>query len=211
MLDDLFSYFWALWGYARWLLAGGPFFVDAILKRAFPSASAWLDKRLRPTTRVRIEVSLLFLAVFAAGFFSWRDEHQLRLSAEGHPIAGRRLTEAEKDALRKAFDGKNNNIPVIIVSAVSSPEAERYAYDFTSLFTSMKFTSPLKQNAIALEDSDTGLMVGIADPDKPSDAAKLFIKLLLDAGFRIKQVAYDVPKQTTPDFDLFVGERGYPR
>jgi hypothetical protein len=76
MVQDLLSYFWALWGYARWLLAGGPFFVDAILKRAFPAASAWIDKRIHPTTRVRIEVALLFFAVFSAGFFSWRDEHQ---------------------------------------------------------------------------------------------------------------------------------------
>jgi hypothetical protein len=211
MAGDFFAYSWALLGYAKWLLTGGPFLVDTLVKKYRPDWTAWLDQWISPENRRRIEIGFLILAVFFASFLAWRDEHNLRLAAQGHHIVGRRLTEDDKASLRKNFDGHKKDFPLIIVSSVDTIEAERYAYDFTSFLTDRGFIVASNPNAVPLEESDTGLMVGVIDPDKPSESAKLFTKLLLDSGLRIKQVKFGEGKPPIPmpvDFDLFIGERG---
>jgi hypothetical protein len=82
--DDLSAYFWSLWGYARWLLAGGPFFVDTLLKRIWPEAAKRLDSLASPSLRRNIEIMMIIVALFAASFLAWKDEHHARLIAEGH-------------------------------------------------------------------------------------------------------------------------------
>ena len=203
MWGDLYTYFSLLWGYARWLLAGGPFLIDTVIKRAKPEWARWLDGYLLPKTRQRIEVTIILLAVFFAGFFAWRDEHVARLLAEGHPEVRRHLTDDEKARLKEVFAGKP--MPLIIVSTISGPEPERYAYDFIEFFKSIGFNAVESPNAVPLNDDDVGLMIGIRDKDNPSDAAKLFVKLFLDAGFRVKQVKYAIDQANPIDFDLFVG------
>ena len=102
--DDLTSYLWVLWGYARWFLGGGPFFVDSIIRRTIPSLAIWLDSLIKPKVRVRVELVLLFLAVFIAGFLSWRDEH--RRVAEEH--AARTVAERQFACLARQAEGKQD-------------------------------------------------------------------------------------------------------
>jgi hypothetical protein len=62
--------------------AGGLFGVDEFLGRISPDAKAWLDRKLAPNKRRRIEYGIIVVAVFAAGFFTWQGEHRDRLKAE---------------------------------------------------------------------------------------------------------------------------------
>ncbi len=208
MWDDFSSYLSALWGYARWILAGGPYFADAIVKRAFPKGAAYLDRFLKPNIRRILEITLIVGALFWASFLAWRDEHHSRLIAEGRLPINRHLTESEKAEIAKEFAGRNKDIPSIIVSSISEPEAVRYAHEFYTQLSALKFNTSLNVGAYSPNESDRGLMVGVANPDKPSDAAKLFITLMLQAGFRVKQIRYGEPGLPAPgEIDLFVGEK----
>ena len=72
-------------GYGKWLLTGGPFLVENIIKRVKPSWIQWLDKKIPAAIRLRIEIGIMLIAVFIAGFLAWRDEHRARLAlAENH-------------------------------------------------------------------------------------------------------------------------------
>jgi hypothetical protein len=51
-------------------------------------------------------------------------------------------------------------------------------------------------------------MVGVNDANEPSDAAKLFIPLMLKAGLKFREIIYGEPgPPISPDFDLFIGEK----
>jgi hypothetical protein len=94
---DFSSYLEALWGYARWLLAGGPFFIDTVLKRVSPKLSAYLDRLATPRSRQNIEVSIIAIAIFLASFLAWRDEHRALIDSEkARTQALSDLSEAKK-------------------------------------------------------------------------------------------------------------------
>lgn len=205
LIADFVAYVWALWGYEKWLLAGGLYLLDTVLRRM--GKAEILDRFMSRRARNVVEVGLLVAGLFGAGFLAWRDEHGARLVAEGRPALGRRLSADEKAALRRSFAEKKGAIPIIIISAVTLPEAGRYALDFAAEFQKMGFAVTTDTTAIAMDEDDRGLMVGVIDPAKPSEAARAFIKGMLDAGFRIKQVKYEVDPGGLSDFDLFVGER----
>jgi hypothetical protein len=80
-MADFYEYLWALVGYGKWLITGGPYLVDNIVRRVWPTGSQWLDKRLSPTTRTRCELWIVFSAIFLAGFLAWRDEHSARFNS----------------------------------------------------------------------------------------------------------------------------------
>jgi hypothetical protein len=71
-----YSYLWALAGYAKWLLTGGPFLVDTLIKKYRPDWAEKLDRWVSPSTRRKFELRLFFLAIFFAGFFAWKEEHE---------------------------------------------------------------------------------------------------------------------------------------
>jgi hypothetical protein len=81
MLENLLSYFKSFQDQWLWSLAFGPFTIDEIVRRYCP----WLwEKRLiwKPRNRKRIEIFIIILGVFFAGFFAWQGEHETRLHAE---------------------------------------------------------------------------------------------------------------------------------
>jgi hypothetical protein len=87
MLNDFGNYLWTLAGYAKWLLTGGPFLIDTLVKKYRPDWAAKLDKLLPPEQRRRFEIALLGLAIFFSGFLAWRDEHIARIpQGNGHLI-----------------------------------------------------------------------------------------------------------------------------
>jgi hypothetical protein len=139
MIADLSLYFWGLWGYARWFLAGGPFFVDTIIKRIFPEFASKIDRVVKPQTRVRIELLLLFLAMFVAGFLAWKDEHLGRIAAEGSPSrAGRHLTSGQQERLKTRLraDG-DQKYSIQINSVPNCDECEDYAQEFRDVFNEL--------------------------------------------------------------------------
>jgi hypothetical protein len=101
VLGDLYSYLWLLAGYAKWLLAGGPFFIDSLIKRAKPDWAQKIDALVLPKTRQKIEIGAILLAMFIAGFLTWRDEHTAKLLAENTQIE-------ENKALRARISNPEN-------------------------------------------------------------------------------------------------------
>jgi hypothetical protein len=77
-LDDFWEYLTVLASYSKWLLTGGPFLAENIVKRVKPSWTRWLDQKISAAVRVRIEIGILFIAAFFAAFLAWRDEHVAR-------------------------------------------------------------------------------------------------------------------------------------
>src|SRR5580692_8381208 len=55
-MGEFYEYLWALAGYGKWLLTGGPFLVENIIERVKPSWSQWLDKKIAAAIRLRIEI-----------------------------------------------------------------------------------------------------------------------------------------------------------
>jgi hypothetical protein len=131
MLDDFGSYLWALAGYARWLLAGGPYLIDTLLKRLSPEKAAWLDKRLSPQRRRRAEVGIFLAAIFFAGFLAWRDERVTRLSGERRTAnTARHLTDDQKVRMAEQMRlSPDENYVVEFNSVPNCDECEDYAQE----------------------------------------------------------------------------------
>jgi hypothetical protein len=87
-MGEFSEYLWALAGYGKWLLTGGPFLVENIIKRVKPSWIQWLDKKISAAIRLRFEIAIILIAVFVAGFLAWRDEHLARAALESGPTKG---------------------------------------------------------------------------------------------------------------------------
>jgi hypothetical protein len=120
-------------------------------------------------------------------------------------IISRRLDETQKQNLKNEFSGKANEFPIVVICVVSGAEAERYAYDFVSVFEGMKYKVIFMPNSIPLDESDKGLMIGVIDNENQSEASKKFTRLFFNAGFRLKQVKFDAKGEPLPDYDLFIG------
>jgi hypothetical protein len=84
-VEEFWEYLTVLGGYSKWLLTGGPFLAENIIKRIKPSWTRWLDQKIAAATRVRIEIGILFVAAFIAGFLAWRDEHLARRNSGTAP------------------------------------------------------------------------------------------------------------------------------
>jgi hypothetical protein len=89
-MGEFYEYLWALAGYGKWLVTGGPYLVENVVKRLKPEWIAWLDTKISAQFRRRIEVGIVLIAVFLAGFLAWRDEHIAR------QIVEQKLIEASK-------------------------------------------------------------------------------------------------------------------
>jgi len=205
MLDDFGNYLWTLAGYAKWLLTGGPFLIDTLVKKYRPDWAVKLDKLLPPKQRRRFEIALLGLAIFFAGFLVWRDEHIARIHQGNGHLISRRLDETQKQNLKNEFSGKSNEFPMVVICVVSGAEPERYAYDFVKVFEGMKYKVIFRTNSIPLEESDKGLMIGVIDNENQSEASQKFTRLLFNAGFRLRQIKFDARGEPLPDYDLFIG------
>lgn len=205
MFGDFYDYLWTLAGYAKWLLTGGPFLMDTLVKKYRPDLAAKLDKFLPAERRRQIEIAFLGAAIFIAGFLAWRDEHIARIHQINNVVVSRRLDELQKRNLKKEFIGKNGEFPLIVICTVSGAEPERYAYDFVDMFEGMQYKVMFRPSSIPLEESDRGLMIGVVDKENQSEASKKFTRLFFNAGFRLKQAKLNTKGEPLPDYDLFIG------
>ena len=206
--DDAILYAAALWGNARWLLTGSFYFADNVLKRLFPDTSAKIDKQIKASTRRRIEIVIFILACLWATFQIWRDEHHIRLAAEGQGKENRHLSDSEKRAIKTAFEGHEKEIPILLITSIGNSEAVHYAHEFQEIFLGLKYNVILQPGYYSFHEADTGLMVGVSDIDNPAKEASIFISLMLKSGLRFKQIQFGGGGLPPPgSFDLFIGER----
>jgi hypothetical protein len=84
MWDDILLYLSAIWGNARWLLAGGPYFADAIIKRLSPRLHDWINTKLSEPARRRAEIAVFLCGMFVATFLAWRDQYNIAKDLEAH-------------------------------------------------------------------------------------------------------------------------------
>jgi hypothetical protein len=129
----------------------------------------------------------------------WQDKAQGTLS-----VTARHLLPEQRSKLLSALKPIAPSIKSIVISAESSPEAVRYAVEFVKAFKEAE-TDPLGPVlAYAASEHDKGVMVGLVDPEKPSDLAVKFVYAMRSAGFDVKIVRWEAQIGAL-DFDLFIG------
>jgi hypothetical protein len=118
----------------------------------------------------------------------------------------RHLTESQKEELTKALKPFSEKVKTVAVLA-ETMEGGRYASDFADAMKAANITPFGPRVGFgAKSENDKGIMVGLVDPDHPSDDATEFLKALETAGLtphRTQAIA-DLPLQGN-DFDLFIG------
>jgi hypothetical protein len=136
-MGDFYEYLLALAGYGKWLVTGGPYLAENIIKRVKPEWIASLDKKINVRLRKRIEVGIILGAVFVAGFLAWRDEHAARQSASRNPSI-RHLREDQKDRIRvglslplsETYNFQINSMP-------NCDECEQFAEEMREFFNTI--------------------------------------------------------------------------
>ena len=99
------------------------------------------------------------------------------------------------------------DIPEIAVFAEAAREPARFAVEFMDVFKKAGI-SPLGPISTILNFvSETGILVGLIDPEKPSELANKYIEVLRSAGLEIGttkwQMVIPTPSKNI-DFDLYV-------
>jgi hypothetical protein len=124
-LDDFWEYLSVLASYSKWLLTGGPFLAENIVKRVKPSWTRWLDQKISAGIRVRIEIGILFIAAFVAAFLAWRDEHIARRSIVMTPVQQTTIDRLSGDltAARGKIDAQEQLIDAQQSRILSQAEA----------------------------------------------------------------------------------------
>jgi hypothetical protein len=119
------------------------------------------------------------------------------------PDKTRTLDEGQKNKLRNYLDNLKKDIKLLILFAYPVGDSTRFANDFYSFFKSNNLPL-LGVIASPCDDTQRGILVGVLNPDKPSEAAQDFIKVLSDAGLRPAITKWEIDVPTTQDFDLFI-------
>jgi hypothetical protein len=123
---------------------------------------------------------------------------------------GRRLQDQQRQCLVSKFKDINKDFLAIIITAFPNEEAQKYATEISTLFLRMGYQSGVLQGTPKSYD-DTGLIIGLKDPDHPSDPAKKFSEFvgsclqLHERSLRWDPPPNLLPQFTSIDFDLFVG------
>lgn len=121
------------------------------------------------------------------------------------PKEQRRLTAEQQKDLASALAPIAKEItPVLYIFFEGTPEEARYASDFTAVFkkANVNYSGPFFGYAIA--DSEKGIIVGLKNPEHPSDLALKFIDALRKAGVEPSTTRWPVENLPGLDFDLFV-------
>ena len=81
-MSDLYLFRGAVLRNWVFYMTAGPFVLDEIAKRVFPKARQRLGTILAAKTRRRVEVAIIIVCVFYAGFAAFEEEHTARRTAE---------------------------------------------------------------------------------------------------------------------------------
>jgi hypothetical protein len=99
------------------------------------------------------------------------------------------------------------DIPQIAVFAEAAREPARFAVEFMDVFKKAGISSLGPISTIPNFVSETGILVGLIDPEKPSELANKYIEVLRSAGLEIGttkwQMVIPTPSKNI-DFDLYV-------
>lgn len=108
-MEDFKLYLMAIAANYKWLLAGGPYFLEGLVKRALPDGWKKLDARWPPSKRKPVEIAVMLLGVFLAGFFSWKDEHDKVISLQSMQKPTNIITRKMADDLRVRVEASGKN------------------------------------------------------------------------------------------------------
>jgi len=123
------------------------------------------------------------------------------------PKPQRHLTEDQKKKLVDGLTKLAVDIPQIAVFAEAAREPARFAVEFMGVFKKAGISSLGPISTIPNFVSETGILVGLIDPEKPSELANKYIEVLRSAGLEIGttkwQMVIPTPSKNI-DFDLYV-------
>ena len=122
---------------------------------------------------------------------------------EFEPKPQRHLTEEQKKKLTEELTPLAKDIKQIFVFAELGRESTRYATDFMQVFKNAGIEPIGPISTIPNYASETGILVGLTDPKKPSDLATKYMAALRAADFNIGITTWSVPLGTL-DFDLYI-------
>ena len=133
------------------------------------------------------------------------------LDGEGPLQVQRHLTETQKKCLISNLSGSLKDfilLPNMAIYSVPGEEQEIYASDFYTLFTNMGFKAVFIPDSIPEHDNDSGVIVGLANPENPSKNALKVENALLSCGFAITTEPSSVSAAFGAlDFDIFINNR----
>jgi hypothetical protein len=119
LMGEFYEYLLALAGYGKWLLSGGPYLLETLVKRLKPSWIERLNSVVSAKARLRAETGIVMMAIFFAGFLAWRDEHIARQGAE------RKILSLEQ---AKPLRSQNSGIILNIANPMSNVELIRQKF-----------------------------------------------------------------------------------
>jgi hypothetical protein len=150
-----------------------------------------------------------------------QDKLQVALANPANPAAlltksddkQRHLSDKQKQCLISKFKDTNKDFIAIVISAFPNDEAQKYAADFLNIFLRTGYQSGILAGTPKNYD-DIGIIIGLKDPEHPSDASKKF-KALIGACIELNErsLRWDPapgllsPQFSSIDFNLFVGPR----
>jgi hypothetical protein len=117
----------------------------------------------------------------------------------------RRLTSSEKEMLSIHLKPIAAKLKGLIVYSESGSESRRYASDFLDLLRDLKTKPNGPHLSFMIEESQSGIMVGLTNPKEPSQDAKDFIAALKNSGLKVHTTLWSVAPNNIRDFDLFIG------
>ena len=118
----------------------------------------------------------------------------------------RHLTDSQKEQLLNALRPLAASIPNLMVFTEGTPEQMRYAWDFMDVLkrSGIEIIGPLQ--GVAESPTDKGVMVGVPNPDHPSELNIRFANALRAAGLEVHFTKGASQLPTEPiDFDLLIG------
>ncbi len=129
-------------------------------------------------------------------------EDKLQILIPDNP---RQLTNDIKNTLQKNIDSLSKQINVLPIYATEIGDLVQYAAQFLRFFEENKVKAIGLLNTICA-NNERGVIVGLLDPDKPSEQAKNFTQILVDAGLKVSHTRWAMPQgiTTNQDFDLFI-------
>src|SRR5271157_3171839 len=122
----------------------------------------------------------------------------------------RHLSEDQKRKLAAGLRRLPKPTQILVVTTESPPEESRYAGDFVEVLQDVGWLPLGPVISTALSPNDRGVMVGLMNPDHPSDLAASFIDVLRGADLDVNTTQWKLigVGGTLPsmlDFDLFIG------
>jgi hypothetical protein len=133
-----------------------------------------------------------------------RDEYKDQLaSAPVIPKPQRRLTDDQKVKLVDELKPLADDIKQIFVFAEAAREPTLFAVEFISAFKTAGITSVGPLAVIPNYATESGVLVGLGNPENPSDLAKKYMAALRTADLKINTTKWQTPFGAL-DFDLYI-------